>query len=240
MNYSDFLKQIRFRFYKPSSPLWGYSRFKKLLKVFNVSLEILNTSLPPIATLDRAGLKTLCEIPRMSTYAIGAMINYGVSSMAPGTSFVNIGVWHGFTYLAGMIGNNEKKCIGVDNFSKFGGPKVEFMDRFNRYKGNEHYFYEKDCFDYFSEIHEDPIGFYFYDGDHSYESQFTALQVAEPFFDKNCILMIDDTNRKEPRQATVDFVNNSKNRYLTLQDIRTSCNAHPTLWNGVMVLQRID
>lgn len=240
MNYSDFLKEIHFRFYRPSSPLWGYSKLRKLLKLMNVSLEILNTSVPPEAKLERSCLKTLCEIPRMSTYAIGAMVNYGVFCMPPGTCFVNIGVWHGFSFLSGIVGNNHKKCIGVDNFSTFGGPRAQFMERFKMYKGTNHYFYEKDYIDYFSEIHDNPIGFYLYDGDHNYENQLFALQTAEPFFSKNCIIMVDDTNWKEPRQATLDFVDNSKKKYQILLDTFTSCNCHPTLWNGIMVLQRIN
>ena len=240
MKYSDFLKKIHFRFYRPSSRLRGFSEITKLLRFINVSFEILNTSLPQEAILERSGLKTLCKIPRMSTYAIGAMINYGVSRMQPGTCFVNVGVWHGFTLLAGMIGNDNKKCIGVDNFSSFGGPQAQFRERFNRYKGTNHYFYEKDCVEYFSESHNDPIGFFLYDGNHSYKNQLLALQTAEPFFSKNCIIMIDDTNWEEPRQATLDFVANRSNKYQILRDTRTYSNRHPTLWNGIMIIQCVN
>jgi hypothetical protein len=206
----------------------------------NVSLEVLNTRLPPEAKLERSCLKKLNEIPKMSTYAIGAMVNYGVSCMPSGTCFLNVGVWHGFSFLSGIVGNNDKKCIGVDNFSGFGGPKDQFIERFNRYKGSNHHFYEKTFSDYFSEVHDDPIGFYLYDADHNYRDQLFALQVAEPFFSKNCVILIDDINWKDPRKATLDFVDTSQNKYQILQDFRTPINGHPTFWNGIMVLQRVD
>lgn len=206
----------------------------------NVSMEVLNTKLPAEAELERAGLRTLSDMPKMSTYAIGAMINYGVSCMPLGTAFVNVGVWHGFSFLSGMIGNNGQKCIGIDNFSRFGGPKAQFMKRYEMHKGPNHYFFERDYRQYFSEIHDDPIGFYLYDGDHSYGHQLSALTIAEPFFSRNCIIMIDDTNWKDPRQATLDFIKMSQKKYQILQDSSTYCNNHPTLWNGIMVLQHLD
>ena len=205
-----------------------------------MSLEVINTQLPAEAKVERSTLKALCQIPKMSTYAIGAMINFGVSCMPHGTSFVNVGVWHGFSFLSGMIGNYDKKCIGIDNFSEFGGPRDQFMKRFEIYKGTNHFFFEKDYLQYFSEIHDNPIGFYLYDGDHKYENQLCGLRIAEPFFSKNCIIMIDDTNWEEPRQATLDFIKTSQKNYQILQDSRTSCKTHPTLWNGIIIFQGLD
>jgi hypothetical protein len=46
--------------------------------------------------------------------------------------FINVGVWHGFTLLSGMTGNPDKLCIGVDNFSEFGGPQGTVHSTFQR------------------------------------------------------------------------------------------------------------
>jgi len=175
---------------------------------------------------------------KMSTFALGAMVNEGVSQMRADECFVNVGVWKGFTLFAGMAGNARKKCIGVDNFSEFGGPREEFFGSFEAYRSPEHAFFEMDCDKYFSEVHRDPIGFYMYDGEHSYESQLKGLQIAEPYFSDNCIILVDDTNWDTARQATLDFAKNSSGRYETLLDAGTTENLHPTLWNGVMILRR--
>jgi hypothetical protein len=240
MNYGEYLKGISFRLYRPMENFSKYERLSDLLKNYGVSLEILNTRLPEDSARMRRTLKPLRRIPRMSTYAIAAMINRAVSEMADDECFVNVGVWHGFTLLSGMLNNPGKKCIGIDNFSEFGGPREEFLERFRKHKSANHQFQEMDYEKYFSNVHKGPIGFYIYDGEHSYENQLKGMQVAEPFFSKNCRILIDDTNLPAARRAIDDFMARSRNKYQILLDRRTSKNLHPTLWNGVTILQRTD
>lgn len=83
-------------------------------------------------------LSPLCNVPKMSTFAIGAMINRGVSFMPDNTCFINVGVWNGFTFFCGVKDNPQKKCIGVDNFSQFGEPKDQFLKRFEDYRKSNH------------------------------------------------------------------------------------------------------
>ena len=239
MNYGEYLKNISFRLYRPMENFAKYERLSEFLDKYGVSLEILNTRIPADSARMRKTLKPLRRIPRMSTYAIAAMINRAVSEMADDESFVNVGVWNGFTLLAGMLNNRGKTCIGVDNFSEFGGPREDFLKRFNKHRSVKHQFHEMDYEKYFSEVHSGPIGFYIYDGEHSYENQLKGMQVAEPFFAKRCRILIDDTNLPAPRRALEDFIAQSKNKYEILLDRKTSKNLHPTLWNGVTVLQRV-
>jgi len=174
----------------------------------------------------------------MSTFAIGAIINRTVADKAPDTCFVNVGVWNGFTLLSGMVGNRDKQCIGVDNFSEFGGPKEHFLRRFNEMKSHNHRFYEMDYREYFAKIHSGTIGFYIYDGYHSYESQMMGLKLAEPFIGENCIILVDDTNEGDPREATLDFISRGRTKYQMLLDVKTRGNKHPTFWNGIMVFRK--
>ncbi len=240
MNFTDYIEGISFRFYKPHIRPIGFQKLSNILGRVDISLETLNTKLPVDKKTMRKRLHALEEIPRMSTFAIGAMINKGVSLMPNDACFVNVGVWNGFSLLAGMMENQQKKCIGIDNFSQFGAPREQFLGQFNRYKSHNHYFYNMDFHDYFSNIHSGPIGFYMYDGEHSYENQLEGLRVAEPFFSKNCIILIDDTNFEAPRQANLDFIAKSEYKYHILYDKTTYANCHPTLWNGVMIFQRIS
>jgi hypothetical protein len=217
----------------------GFTRLSRLLKRFNLSLEILNTKLPYNAKITQNMLVDLLKIPRMSTFAIGAIINEGVSQMPKDSCFLNIGVWHGFTFLAGIIDNPHKRCIGVDNFSKFDGPKELFLKRFIQYKSSNHYFYDIDYKEYFTSVHKGQIGLYMYDGNHSYEDQRKGLQLAEPFFSDNCFILIDDINLKDPRQATLNFIQESSSQYRIILDETTCIGDHPTFWDGIMILQRV-
>jgi hypothetical protein len=92
--------------------------------------------------------------------------------------------------------------------------------------------------DYFQKVHSGMIGFYIYDGDHSYENQLEGLQIADPFLAKDALVLIDDTNTPAARQATFDFISQKKGEYQLLLDEPTTRNCHPTFWNGIMIVQK--
>jgi Methyltransferase domain len=235
--YGQYIRKVGFRYYGPLSQLKGFYRLTHLTERFDVLFEMVNTRLPQNESTMKRRLTPLCRIPRMSTFAVGAIINYTVSCMKPDTSFVNVGVWNGFTLLSGMLGNPDKRCVGVDNFSEFGGPREQFLSRFNSYKSEAHHFYDADYRDYFENSHSGEIGFYIYDGNHSYENQMAGLKTAEPFLGQGAIVLVDDTNGVEPRQATLDFIGRNASKYELLLDACTRGNKHPTFWNGIMVFR---
>ncbi len=238
--YQRFVADISFRYIHPQTPIPRYLRsLLRNLDGVGLSFEFINTCVPPEARPLKARVKRLFTIRKMSTLAIGMMINKIVSTLDADESFVNIGVWQGFTLLAGMSGNADKNCIGVDRFLQEKSPKPLFMKRFRALRGPRHHFYEMDCATYFQTAHSGKIGFYLYDGDHGYEHQMENLLMAEPFFADRCVIMIDDINYDETRQAAVDFIRQSDYDYEIVLNERTQSNKHLTFWNGVMLLQRV-
>lgn len=234
-----FASGIRFRWIQPDAVLQRrHLVVRHQLERAHYPLDLVVTRLPDEGARLRRLLRPLCLIPRMSTFAIAAVINRAVALMSPDAAFVNVGVWNGFTFLAGMAGNADKRCIGVDDFSEFGGPKEAFLARFERRRGPRHAFHEMDYRAYFAERHEGPIGVYLYDGEHGYDNQRKGLETAERFFAPGCVIVVDDTNLPEPRQATMDFIGARPNQYRVLLDRTTAANGHPTFWNGLLVLQR--
>ncbi|MFC1671863.1 class I SAM-dependent methyltransferase [Planctomycetota bacterium] len=251
MTLADYVKKISFWLVQPREPvsdIHKLSRWVKVLKTsdefagwfdeFYTHFDLLNTRLPKDQLEMFTRMKDLCRIPRLSTFAVGAIINEVVSRLGKDCSYVNVGVWHGFSFLSGMKGNEDKTCIGIDNFSEFHAPRRQFMKRFRRHRSAQHHFHYMDYRDYFSGKHEGRIGFYFYDGEHSYHNQLEGLQIAEPFFSRNCVVMVDDTNWAAPRKATMDFIRKSEYAYEILLDRKTAFNFHPTFWNGIMLLRK--
>lgn len=264
MNYKDYLKHISFKFIQPDTKLNVRLTLAIVLQFLNrlgLSLETVNSVLPYWHREREEKIGKLSRIPKASSYALGAIINKGVSGLKENEVFLNIGVWHGFTFLSGLIENPNIKCIGVDNFcvnqkvKSDGSPQYHgvrklfykfidiwarrsFKKRFHKYKSEQHHFFEMDYVEYFKKIHKDPIGFYIYDAQHRYVDQLRALQLAEPFFADNCIILIDDTNDEDNRQATLDFMKQSPNEYRLLFDVKTHSNRHPTFWNGVMIFEK--
>jgi len=240
MTYAEYAAAIGFRFVQPMTPLSrGVLRLRGALHRLGVELDVAIARLPEGSVRMRRRLRRACRIPRMSTFAIGAMINEAVARMSPEHVFVNVGVWHGFTLLAAMAGNPDRRCVGVDNFSEFGGPRDAFLARYSEVRSEQHAFHEMDYTEYFAHAHRGPIGCYIYDGEHSYANQLRGLEAAEPFLAHGCIVLVDDTNDDDPRRATLDFVAARRGEYRILLDRRTACNGHPTLWNGVMLVERV-
>lgn len=204
----------------------------------NAIFEVENTILPGDSDDMLARLSPLLSMPRMSTLAIGALLNQAVAEMPSDHCYVNVGVWHGFSLFAAAAGNDDKRCIGVDNFSEFGRAQQNFTRRFKQRRSNGLEFYAVDYREYFATYHRGEIGVYFYDGHHAYEHQLRGLQVAEPFFASGCLIFVDDTNFDAPRQATNDFLSASEHRYHCVMDRGTISAGHPTLWNGIIVLRR--
>jgi hypothetical protein len=206
-----------------------------LLELHGAPIDAVNTVMPG-ELKDR--LRPLLDIPRMSTLAVAGALNRAVATMPAGRSFVNVGVWQGFTFLSALAGNPGVRCIGVDNFSEFNAPREAFRERFERAGGPAHSFHEMDYRDYFERVHEGPIGVYLYDGEHSYDNQLQGLEAAERFLSEDCLLVVDDTNRAEPRQATLDFVARRADEYEVVADVWTGASSHPTYWNGLLVIRR--
>ena len=235
----NFITGISFRFLQPEQRLpKGHGGLKQFLSWFGVYLDVINTRLPPQFPEVHQRLHPALRIPRMSTVAVGAIVNQAVALMPESQAYLNIGVWNGFTFLSGVAGNPDKTCIGVDNFCKFGGPRDAFQRRFTRLRSPKHHFHDMDYEEYLRTVHRGQIGVYYFDGPHTYEHQFHGLRNAEPFFAPDCIVLVDDTNGDAAQRGTLDFISQSSNSYRMLLNQRTSRNCHPTYWNGIMLFRR--
>jgi hypothetical protein len=179
----------------------------------------------------------LLPIRRMSRLTNAGLLNTAVRQMPGERLFVNVGVWNGFTMLAAMAGNEERVCIGVDNFSEFGGPKDAFLERFTSRRSAAHRFFDQDYVDFFAAGLDRPLGVYLYDGEHGYENQYRGLMIADPFYAEDAVIVVDDTNLDRARDATLRFAEDSRLDWEVVYDQRTAEVRHPTLWNGLMVLQ---
>ncbi len=239
MDFAEYVQKISFRLLQPATPRpSGFRALNHLARQAGIHLEMWMTQLPDAQEEMQARLKDVCKIPRMSTFAIGSMINRAVAQMSPGHTFLNLGVGNGFTLLAGMAGNSDKKCIGVDNFPQKHSPRNAFIKRFERVRSQNHVFHEASFREYLADKHQDALGVYLLDRPHTYADQLDGLTLAEPYFAKGCVILVDDTNWPQIREANLEFIKQSAFEYRILLDVQTPRTGHPTFWNGVMVFER--
>ena len=117
-----------------------------------------------------------------------------------------------------------------------------FLDNFNKFKiTDKHKFYEFDYKVFFKNFEKtnSKINFYFYDGEHSYKNQYDNLEIANNFFVKDTIVLVDDINFEEVEQGTEDFIRKNSSKFRLIKKIKTKNNhCHPTYWNGIMIFQK--
>jgi len=239
MDVAEFAQGISFRFLQPATPRpSGFRALNHLARKAGIHLEMWMTRLPEGQDEMQARLAQICRGPRMSTFAIGAIINRAVEQMSEGHTYLNVGVANGFALLAGMARNPGKTCVGVDEFAQSNAHRGGFLKRFERLRGANHAFYETDFRKYLAESHSQPLGVYVVDGRSTYEDQCDALKLAEPYFARGCLVLADDTNWPHVREANVDFLKASAFEYRTVLDVQTPRTGHPTFWNGIMLFER--
>lgn len=176
--------------------------------------------------------------PRYSTVANAYIINKLVEQMPKNQVYLNVGIFAGWSFFAGMIGNEDKKVIGIDNFCQDYSlqAKAVFEHLYEQFKTKNSIFVEEDYVEYFK-THKKKIGVYFFDGPHDYENQYKAMELAHPYLAKNSYIIVDDTNWPEPYNATMAFVKDNK-EYKVVFDQKTPNNMHPTYWNGWLILKK--
>jgi len=185
-----------------------------------------------------ARIQSLEPINKLSSHAIGCIINYFVEKMSPQHCYLNIGTWQGFSLVAGAIGNPTKICIGVDNWSQATGFD-ELKANINHYQNI--FFHSMDYHKYFS-LHHKEIGVYFYDADHSADCQHDNLVLAHPFIPVGGIVFVDDWNWAHVKEGTNRFLHEHPNFQIIFEEetpVHAVTESLQEFWNGLVIIERI-
>ena len=119
--------------------------------------------------------------------------------------YLEIGTWKGSSVCSAMYGNHASVTC-IDNWSQFNGPKDVFLENLNKYKGDNHVTYiENDCFAI--DVSTLPLhNVFMYDGEHSKESHYKALQYYYKCLDDTFIYIVDDWNWQDVRDGTLTSI----------------------------------
>lgn len=184
--------------------------------------------------------EVLEKIDGMTTASVLQLLNHAVSCMEPGEIYCELGCLRGSTLVGALLGQKDKFAVAVDNFSEHDPGHNYQMLRSNLTKFNldpQVAFYDRDFEKQLIDLRSDnrKIGVYFYDAAHDYRSQLMGLLLAVPLLAERALIIVDDTNGPPTRQGTLDFLAARPEAELLL-DIRTPGNAHPSFWNGMVVI----
>jgi cephalosporin hydroxylase len=148
----------------------------------------------------------------MSTENIRFLIHELVAVYAKGGTYFEVGVYCGCSLLSAVL-FNDVYGLGVDNFSQFNRNTTNKDIAFKNIKAfNQEWKceiidanFEKDFRSVIRNL-KDSVDVYFYDGNHSYESQLNGLTCMLPYLSDKCIIIVDDTNWENVYRANSDFI----------------------------------
>jgi hypothetical protein len=136
-----------------------------------------------------------------------------------------------------MLGNEDKRIVGIDNFSfrngsverveenvaRFGLPKPELLvgDVFELVPGGA--------------LDGTPVGVWYYDASHDYEAQIEGLRIAEPLLVPGALVIVDDTDWERVDRAMDDYVA-AQPRARRILALDGKDRGSPQWWEGMQVL----
>jgi hypothetical protein len=161
---------------------------------------------------DFDGAKHLVDVPGFSSPRVCQFLNELVRRMPASEHYLEIGTFAGLTLCSAIQNNAGKRAFACDKFrfyGKFTGfgflAKRKLLANLQRYSaGSAHvsmmHTTSRALFQ--RELVQPPVGVYFYDGDHSYESTYHGVVAAATLLSPRSVLLMDDWNDPAIRDAT--------------------------------------
>jgi predicted O-methyltransferase YrrM len=147
-------------------------------------------------------------------------------------NYLEIGTYLGGTLRGALTGNDHLYAVAIDNFSMMPNKRQMFFDNTAMLKFQ---FIEMDSFQVPLTLFAEPIELYFFDGDHSFESQYKALEYYLPVLAKEFVYVCDDWNMKRIPNATFSAAKNLNLEVVENYDLM--CEQKGEWWNGIGIIK---
>jgi predicted O-methyltransferase YrrM len=187
--------------------------------------------------LDRRFEPIVDEVTNLASENVLALLNLAASLVEPDEAYVEVGVYHGASLIASMLGNDGRRFVGIDSFGfrdatlegveanleRFGLPRPELV--------------VGDVFELVPQgaLGDTRIGLWYYDASHSYDAQVEGLRIAEPFLVPGALMIVDDTDWDDVVRAMDDYLA-AQPRARRILTIDGKSRGQPQWWEGVQVL----
>ena len=194
---------------------------------FPASEHPVDRRLEPIAT----GVENLARENNL------ALLNVAASCLGAEEAYVEVGVFHGASLISAMLGNEDRRFVGIDsygfrdatlqgverNLERFGLPRPELLvgDVFELVPAGA--------------LDGVRVGVWYYDASHSYDAQVEGLRVAEPWLAPGALLVVDDTDWEDVERAVDDYLA-AQPRARQILALDGKDRGAPQWWEGMRVL----
>jgi predicted O-methyltransferase YrrM len=183
----------------------------------------------------------------MSSIKKQTLLRIAASNLPENECYLEVGTYTGKSLVSALLGDPGCKFYACDNFSLFKDTNsLEIlMENLKSYGFQDKVdFFNEDYKNIFHKQRiKEPIGVYFYDGEHDFPSQYDAIRLVEPLLAPTSLVIIDDWRFAEDsnsyaKEATEQAIAESKRSWRLLYDLPARYNGdHATWWNGVAVYE---
>lgn len=166
-----------------------------------------------------------------------ALLNLAAACLESDEAYVEVGVFHGASLVAAMLGNEGRRFVGIDSFD-FRDATVEKVDQNLAHFGLARpELLVGDVFELVpaGALGETPVGVWYHDALHTYEAGLKGLRLAEPWLAPGALLIVDDTDWEQVARAMDDYLaEQPRARRILTVDGRDR--GFPQWWEGMQVL----
>lgn len=138
---------------------------------------------------------------------IRMFLNSLVAKLPPGESYFEVGCLLGATLISALLDHKNADAYACDNFSQFKDwdAKTLLFENIKKYESRlpAIQFFNEDCFGLpQKKPFKNPIGIFFYDGNHTAAAQEKAIVEFVPFLAKKSIFIVDDWDWDSVQKGT--------------------------------------
>ena len=187
--------------------------------------------------LDRTFARVAEQVENLARENNLSLLNLAARCLGPGEAYVEVGVFHGASLIAAMLGNEDRRFVGIDSF-EFRDVSLEKIEaNLARYGLELPEIVVGDAFELVpaGALEDVVIGVWYYDASHSYEAQLEGLRIAEPHLAPGALVIVDDTDWDDVDRAMDDYVA-SQTRARRVLTIDGKSRGAPQWWEGMQVL----
>lgn len=130
-----------------------------------------------------------------------AVLAAAAASLPAGECYLEVGTFKGRSLVAAAQGEPSARLYAMENFVEFGmagqQARQELHDNLTAHAGAARVqLLEGDCFALMAQpgVVAEPVGVYFYDGEHTLLSHYLALAVVEPLLADEALVLVDDAS----------------------------------------------
>lgn len=181
----------------------------------------------------------------MSSIKKQMLLGLAAQGVSPDECYLEIGTYTGKSLISAMLSGSACTYYACDNFSLFKETNSlsTLVENLKRYKLEDRVTLFNDDFRQIlrCELIKEPVGVYFYDGAHDFDSQYDAIRLAEPLLSPAALVIVDDwrfadDSHSHAKEATEQAISESRRNWRLLYDLKARYNGdHAMWWNGVAV-----